>query len=232
MVCKRCSAECTCKKVKRKPRARRAKPRPVVMPPMPQQFFFGPTPRAQELYTSQVRSDYLPEGALPRRATAETQTAYTLDNPPPEVVAQQMVALAKSVDTRPERAEMEVQTEDIMVPMRGGQKSLREIEFEVSTGGKTLSLRPTVYERRGGASRAFEGRTMPQPMEEAFMGAAAGGGAAGGGEAPLPPRIIRRKKPAVATAQDERVAAMLAAGRGEPKKPMVAPPREPFPKEE
>ena len=76
MVCKRCSAECTCKKVKRKskPRVGRfARSKPQVIPPMPQQIIYQYLPAVKEKeeikYIPSVRADYLPEG-VPRPTQA------------------------------------------------------------------------------------------------------------------------------------------------------------------
>jgi hypothetical protein len=143
----------------------------MYMPPPTQNLFFGSTPSVQQA-AQFTKPELRPIPALKVDVAAQTEAVA-----PPMI---REMGVSRGVDAAPARAEMEVQTEDIMLPMRGGEKSLAEIETELVKGEKTLSLRPSKYSPRGRREEAAE-RTL----------AAVGGGAAGGGPAPSGPDVVR-----------------------------------------
>lgn len=144
--CPRCSAECTCRKKRRKPRVgRAARSKPMYMPPPTQNIFYGSTPAAQQAL--QFRPEVMPVPKLSFDMMTQTEAvapprAAGIPGPPagsPPLRARPRVA--------PERASMEVQTDEITLPMARGEIPLRELERQIGEG-RTLSLRPSTYAPR------------------------------------------------------------------------------------
>lgn len=180
--CPRCTAECTCKKVKRrKPRqGRLARSKPVYAPPTPQQFFISPLPamrEKQEMTTLReipsVRADYVD--------TAVAQERKEKERVGRERSAMEMEDLRSQIPRAYERGEREgtikgrEYTLTLQLPSAGGgRKSVREVLEETEGGDKVVAVRSARYRKGGREDEVIE-------TIEAERQAMAGGGAVGGG---------------------------------------------------
>jgi len=170
MVCKRCSAECTCKKVKRKPRAkprygRYARNQPQVLPPMPQQIIYQNLPAVKQKEEMRmipsVRADYLPEG-VPRPTQAPATERAMMGGEDRPRVREAGTQLAPTLTPTQERAMMEA--EDVRTK---AVETVREQALQAYTEGLTEGYGEGYdvgaqlgYERAMGTPVPGAGKTM------------------------------------------------------------------------
>ena len=178
MVCKRCSAECTCKKVKRKPRAkprygRGARNVPVATPPVPQQLFFGYTPQKKEqeqLVISTSAVNARPEGA-PRLPYASQERAMMGAE---DVRSRTVENLARAY----ERGERQGELAGMRYGEVAGYERAMGLQIPRSKGRTQTVAELLRRVEEGRTVATYPATRTPTPRLE--RGASGGGGGAGG----------------------------------------------------